>query len=439
MGRRERVMWLVAVAGIGCGIGGAGARELDAVPAGGPSSDEIRAIVAEMIADSETRSSLLQGGATAGHDGSFFVASADGVNRLNVGGHLLFRYVANFRDDDNTVDDNPGEPGVQNDDFDGGFQVRKARLRFDGSVLNPSFLYKIEANFSRDTGTAVLEDAFVGYKLNSELLLIWGNIKAPMLREELIDERYQLAAERSVANSTFTQGRSQAVAAVWTTENLQFIPVFSDGARTENTDFTSPLESDWALSGRVNWKVAGAWKQFDDFTSFRGSDFAAMLGIAGHYQQSANTNDPTDVDVDVLLYTLDAQVEGNGWNVFGAFIGRHIETRALATSDTEGDEFGAVVQGGLFLTDPDEIFGRYDVVIPDDDLSGFDTDPFHVVTIGWNRYFAGHAAKFTLDGQVALSDFTQSSPPVPSSTATGLLGSSEEGEVTIRAQFQLLF
>ena len=36
-------------------------------------SDEVRAVVAEMLADAEGRSSLLQSGGTAGHDGGFFI------------------------------------------------------------------------------------------------------------------------------------------------------------------------------------------------------------------------------------------------------------------------------------------------------------------------------------------------------------------------------
>ena len=72
-------------------------------------TDEIRSVVAEMLADAETRSSLLSAG-DAGHDGRFFIAG-DGF-RLNVGGHIQFRYIANFRDD------RPGQ-----DDFESGFQT----------------------------------------------------------------------------------------------------------------------------------------------------------------------------------------------------------------------------------------------------------------------------------------------------------------------------
>jgi hypothetical protein len=63
--------------------------------------DEVLAIIGEMQADAETRSSLMQSTAS-NHDGKFFLASPDGAFRLNVGGQLQFRYNLNFRTDDDT-------------------------------------------------------------------------------------------------------------------------------------------------------------------------------------------------------------------------------------------------------------------------------------------------------------------------------------------------
>jgi len=79
---------LLAFAGIALGVaGGASAN-----------NDEVRALVAEMLADADTRSSLLMSGGNAGHDGKFFLADTDGNFRLNVGGQVQFRYIANFGD-----------------------------------------------------------------------------------------------------------------------------------------------------------------------------------------------------------------------------------------------------------------------------------------------------------------------------------------------------
>jgi len=262
------------------------------------SPDEVRAVVAEMLSDADSRTSLLAD--TSGHDGKFFLASGDGNFRLNVDGLLQFRYYANFRSDDNTVGD---------DDFETGFQNQNTKLRFSGNVVDDKWIYNIEMNFDHDGGGAVLEDAYVGYKLAPEWLVLFGQLKAPVLREWLVDDRHQLAVGRSITQQAFNHGRSQAVALAYTGADFMAIGVFSDGASSANTDFTSSAEADWSFSGRAGWKFAGEWSAFNDFTSFKGSKFAGMLGAAGHYQGSANSDNPGDTDAKVLLYTVDAQFE----------------------------------------------------------------------------------------------------------------------------------
>lgn len=393
------------------------------------STDEVRAVVAEMLADAQSRSSLLAGG-NGGHDGAFYLASDDGAFRLNVGGAIQFRYIMGFRDE--------SDP----DDFTTGFQMARTQVNFGGNV-HKDWGYFVEGEFDRDGGTFNMNDAFISYKLNPSWTLLMGQIKAHVLREENINEKFQLTVERSITNSVFTQGRSQAVAAVYTSDSIQFIPVFSDGAATEDTDYgtTAPLQSDYAFTGRVNWKFAGDWSAFNDFTSKRGSAFAGMIGGAAHYQESANTNNPADTDVGVFLYTVDAQLEGDGWNFFAAFIGRNIDLRA-AGSNSDFNDFGVVVQGGLMISDHDELFARYDVVIPDSDRTNGagtgEADPFNTITAGWNHYIAGHAAKFTADVQYSLDNLADTALVTPNSQL-GYLGSTEDGEFAIRLQMQLMF
>lgn len=394
-----------------------------------PETDEVRAIVAEMLADAQSRSSLLAGG-TAGHDGTFYLASDEGAFRLNVGGLIQFRYAMSFLDENDP------------DDFATGFQSRRTQVNFSGTV-HTNWSYFVEGEYQSDGGDFNLNDATIGYKMNANWTVVMGQMKAHVLREENINERYQLAVERSLTNSVFSQGRSQAIAAVYSTDSIQFIPVFSDGAGTEDTDYgtTAPLQSDYAFTGRLNWKFGGDWAAFNDFTSKRGSAFAGMVGGAVHYQQSANTSNPGDTDVDVLLYTVDAQLEGDGWNFFAAFIGRTVGVDNAA-GDTDFTDFGFVAQAGFYLSDKDELFARYDVILPDDSRmsnSGTgDADPANTITAGWNRYIAGHAAKFTADVQYTIDALADTALLAPNPGAN-YLGSTEDGEFAIRLQMQLIF
>src|SRR5262245_40298542 len=61
-------------------------------------ADEIRGLVQDVIADADTRASLLQSGVMAGWDKGFFISSADGNWRLNIGGQIQIRYVYNWQD-----------------------------------------------------------------------------------------------------------------------------------------------------------------------------------------------------------------------------------------------------------------------------------------------------------------------------------------------------
>ncbi len=407
------------------------------------SSDEVRATVAEMLADVETRSSLLSSG-DAGHDGRFFI-SGDGF-RLNIGGMVQARYVANFRDDDNNEDD-----------FESGFQMRRVRLNFQGDI-NKDWFYRVRGNFDQggegesSGGGFGLDYGYAGYKFANGTRLTVGQFKLPMLREELVGDERQLAAERSVTNFIFTQDYSQGAMLDYETENWRIAGAFSDGLATRNTDFTNNQtgawavsgnglgEADYAFTGRFEYLFSGGWKQFDDFTGAKGQDFGFMMGAAAHWQESANTKNPSDVDTDTFQFTVDASVEGDSWNLFAAYIGRYTDATALNAGETDSYDQGVVIQGGWRFAENTEIFGRYDVVIFDEDNFTSGDDTFNFLTFGVNQYWAGHAAKGTLD---LVWSFDKTRPALTGvnalGTATGILGDVEENEVVVRAQFQLLF
>jgi hypothetical protein len=247
-------------------------------------------------------------------------------------------------------------------------------------------------------------------------------------------------------NGVFNQGRSQGVQGIYTADRWRVQGAFSDGVNADNTDFTSAGEADYAFTGRVDFIAGGDadWRRFRDFTSERGQDFAARLGAAANYQQmtlakGSQTGDPADVDVNSLLYTIDAQLEGDGWNAFGEFVGNWAQARA-GGDDADLHDFGLVVQGGYRITDKTELFARYDGIFADDERD-LDEDVFSFITAGANHYFAGHAVKASADIVYALQETTELASEFGGfpNTGAGMLGSAEDGEIAIRMQFQLLF
>jgi hypothetical protein len=401
------------------------------------STDEVRAMVSEMMNDADSRTSLLAGG-DAGHDGKFFIAG-DGF-RLNVGGQLQFRYLVNVRDNDSGNDD----------DFSNGFQTRRTKLDFNGEV-NKDWFFRVLISADRSEGSVGLEEAFAGYKFANGWKARWGQFKLPMLREELVSSSRQLAVERSLVNEVFTQDRSQGIEAAYATEQWRLALAFSDGLDSENTDFNDsgpnsglPIvvrgEAEYAFTARAEFMISGNdWKMWEDFTSKKGQDFGFLLGVAAHYQVSTQTPDPADVDTDTLQFTVDASLEGDSWNAFAAFIYRWQEQSALGAGDTDLSDMGFVLQGGWRFAENTELFARYESLIADSDRFGGGEDTFNFLTLGINQYYAGHAAKATLDMVWSFEETSNLAGTGLQSTGNGLLGDVEENEIVFRAQFQLLF
>jgi hypothetical protein len=106
-------------------------------------AEEVKALVKEVLSDADTRASLAESGMTAGHNGTnFFLASEDGTFLLKIWGQLQLRYIANFRDT-NT--------GTSTDANEDGFQIRRAKIGFEGFIGNPKLEYRILFAPNRDT------------------------------------------------------------------------------------------------------------------------------------------------------------------------------------------------------------------------------------------------------------------------------------------------
>jgi len=376
-------------------------------------ADEIRGLVTDVLSDAGTRSSLLQGGATAGWDNGFFLRSADGNFALNFSGQMQFRYVYNFQDDEIGVDSNRS-----------GFENRRTKVVFDGHVVDPSIEYKIQGAFDRGGGDFELEDAWISKQYDAFNIMV-GQFKLPFLREELVSSKRQLAVERSLVNETFTLNRSQGIQVGWESEMFRAFGAFSDGGNASNTPALA-FDTEYAFTGRVEFLGSGSWSQFKDFTSWQGEDTAWMVGAAGHFQQ-VEFGTPAGPEEETLTWTVDGSIEFGGANLYGAFIGRHLD-------EADADQFGAVIQGGFFLV-PDEweIFARYEWSDPDID----DVEDLNLVTVGVNKYWNKHGLKWTTDVGFGL-DEVQS---VFASEGAGWRAdpADADNQVVIRSQIQLLF
>jgi hypothetical protein len=398
--------------------------------------DEVRALVRQMQADAEARTSLLQGGAASGHDGRFFFASADGAFRLNIGGQMQHRYNLNFRNDDDSI---------VGDDFESGFNQPRIRLWLDGSAYESRLSYRVMGDFGTAGGgeDLRLQDAWIAYAFEGGWTVRGGQGITAFLREWFMGDTRLMTPERSIQALVFGQARSQFVDVKYQNEDVRFIGTFSNGFRSANTEITAD-PADWALTGRAEWKFAGEWKQLvDEYRSPRGSAYAGALGGAIHFEQGPNRASGVE-EQNLFAWTADVLTKGDGWSVMLAGVGFRVEDEA-GVRGADFDDFGGLVQGGWHATEDLELVARFDAIFPDDDRNGNST--FNTITAGLNYYLYGQAAKFQLAFLWFLDDtadtragnFGNTGGRSPASALFGSLPTAEDGQLAVMAQWQLLF
>lgn len=419
---------IASAAALALALPGAGA---DGAPGGGyTSSDEVRAIVSEMLADAEMRTSLVDAPGGVGHDGRFFLTSADGNFRLQVGGDVQVRYYGNVGADSPTDDGS----------WEGGFVVQRSRLNFAGHVIDPRLTYRILIATDRSTGGIEMQEVYAEYAVTEEFKVRWGQFKLPFDREFSRTSSTALGTiERSLVSSIFRLDYSQGVQLEYEQDRWRIFGAMSDGRRAYNVDWTDTAVADIALTGRVEGRFGEApWKQFNFQTSCRGDAFGVLLGAGGHWQQDGSTGAPSTSEgtPDLFSYTADLGVEGDGWNVLLLGMGQYIDS-----ANTSLNDLGFVLQGGVFVTDQIEPFARAGYVVPSDNRTG-GNDPFWTLTGGANWYFIPGSPAFKVSAEVTYYPDTQTDSASlvrAPNTSVGLLPDDSGGQAVFIVQVQIVF
>lgn len=383
-------------------------------------ADEIRSLVQDVLADADTRASMLQDGMTAGYDNGFFLASADGNFRLNLKGVVQFRWALSYQDNDD-------DPSI--DSTRSGFENKRTALKFGGHVVDPTWKYFVQGLFSGNGGDFFLLDGFITKELGDGWAVRAGKFRLPFAREQIVNYTHLLAVERAMVTEAFGVGRSQGVELAWKGDQFRCALAFSDdidgiGGRTEPA---LAYDTEYTLTGRVDFLASGTWKQFNDQNSFPDAENGLLLG--GAFVWTSSEYGTPDDELEQIRWTFDASFACSGANLSAAVFGRHTDPNG---PDPDQDQYGVVVQGGYFVTDDIELFARYEWA--DDDS---DADDLSALTVGFNKFWAGEQLRWATDvgyGFNAVSA-TWANPGTNWRTDSP----DGDGQVVIRSQLQLLF
>jgi len=378
----------------------------------------------------EERGGLLNLAAAVQADSASRESLAPASDELKISLQMQFRYNFNQRGSDSTTLASPDE------DVTIGFVNRRTKIAIAGKVTD-DISAKVQISFSDSSGSASLYDGYFKWKLSDTVVFRAGQFKPGLLREENLSSKYMLATDRSSANETLNQDYTQGVELRVTEDDWRFIASFNDGFSTKNTYFTSSSEADYGVTARGELKFGeSTWKQYKQFTSWRGASGGLMIGAAAHHQSMGRTNPATNPTTDLTTFTVDASLLGDGWNLYSAGIWRSTNDGLTTFTDS-----GFILQGGVFVSDTDEFFARWDLIMPSDStpvvVGTSGPSEFNTFTVGWNHYILpeSHAAKFTLEVQHFPDPTTESIVTLKNN----LLADSTSGQFAITAQFQLLF
>ena len=381
---------------------------------------DVSATIDSVLKDADARSkSMALSGGMAGYDDTkgFVIQSANGDFLLHPYLQMQARYAANYT--------RHGKADG-NDTTDDGFELRRMKLGFDGTVFG-NIDYRFQWATNRHTGLVSLEDGWAKLPIADQLSLRVGQFKDPFAHESLTSSMKQLAVERSYLGAIFAfdDNYVQGVSLVWDGGAFHGELAYTDGEQSNNTNFQSNngdptiTGPNFGVAGRLDYKVFGDWKSYDDFTALGNAHDLLVIGGGFDFTQTGRQ--------DVIRHTVDAQWETGPLALYGSYLARYI------VNGPNGDSYdpGVLVQAGYMLNNQWEVFGRYDLIHFDKKTAPGTLRNVHELTAGVNYYVHKHNVKVTVD-----ATWLPKGAPVADDLGD-ILKNDSKNEIVFRAQLQL--
>lgn len=315
---------------------------------------------------------------------------------------------------------NEGEAGT----YEG--QVKRLRLRLDGYVLNPKFLYVIQFGFSpSDIGKVengsqinVIRDAMLIYRPTKHWNFGFGQTTLPGNRQRINSAGALQFTDRSINDARFTIESDFG----FHFANLnQFSDQFSYNFKAaistgEGRTYSSSPDKGVALTGRVELFPFGAFKKNGAF--FEGDlmrEEALKMMVSASFSQN-NKAQKSQGQLGKQLFDsrnlkslmLDGIVKYQGWSAMAAYMSRTTDESPLTFNPLDITDIRYVYAGSgqdyqLSYNFPSnyELAGRYSIQNVAADIFQFTPDRKEY-SIGITRYIWEHA--FKLQGEVSLDE-----------------------------------
>ncbi|WP_313807642.1 porin [Flavobacterium sp.] len=321
---------------------------------------------------------------------------------------------------------------IQNEDEDAAYdgQIRRLRLRFDGYVGDPKFLYVLQLSFAPgDVGEIqdgeninIIRDAAVIYRPNKHWSLIFGQTKIPGNRQRVNSSGALQLTDRSINNSRFNVDRDFGIQAYFLNEKKDQFSYNIKGAVTtgEGRNWTKSPDNGVAVTGKIELFPLGSFKK--DGSNFEGDlareDKPKVLLSASAHQNNWARRTQGETGNDLFEQRTMSSVFGdfmlkyNGWSGMATYMKRMAKNPVTVNPlDMTESNFVYVGEGmdyQLSYTFPTmyEIIGRYSFQNVNNDIKDLAPNT-REYTLGLTKYIWEHAFKlqteFTYD-QLSFGD-----------------------------------
>ncbi|MGQ8870092.1 porin [Myroides sp. TSA_177.3] len=315
-------------------------------------------------------------------------------------------------------------------------EIRRLRLRFDGYVGNPKFLYVIQLSFApKDMGKTVegesvniIRDAAMTYRPNENWSFIFGQTKLPGNRQRINSSGALQLTDRSINNSKFNIDRDFGLQAYYHQERKdKFGYVIKTAVSTgRGRNFQGSESDSYALTGRVELFPMGSFKNngayFEGDIARETKPKLMLAGTFSHNNNAENSQGQTGTKLyetrNLNSFMADAILKYDGWAGMVSFMNRNVDDAITYGIDPDGTKRNSYVYAGhgmdyqlsyLFLNNY-ELIGRVSTQKMKtqlyEQLNLPNTTEF---TVGVTKYLWEHAFKLQAELTYDKLDFYQGS------------------------------
>lgn len=309
--------------------------------------------------------------------------------------------------------------------------VRRLRLRFDGFVGDPRFLYAIQLSFSPgDVGELtegeninIIRDAVMFYQPNRYWNIGFGQTKLPGNRQRVNSSGALQLTDRSINNARFTIDRDFGFFVYYTNEDPnQFSYNIKTSLSTGNgRNWTQNPNNNLAITGRLELFPNGSF--LNNGMLFEGDlirEETPKILLAGtyHYNHGAQRErgqlgrNLFELR-DLTSIHLDAMIKYNGWAFQTAYLTRSTDDPITVNPFNPTDlryvfsGYGLDFQMSYLFVSNFELIGRYSTQTPASDVR-IQFPQSNQYSIGITRYIWEHALKIQSELTYNENTFLQS-------------------------------